>query len=562
MSNVLTGSPAIVDTRPANERARRHPLRALAHRLSAYRRRPHGAVQLAVSRAGTAARCCCGSRIPTASAQPQAAIDAIIDGLTWLGLDWDGEIVYQFARAARHREVAEQLLAAGHAYRCYRTPGELTAMREKARARGPLQLYDGRWRDRDPTDAPAGVKPVIRLKAPLTGETVIEDQVQGRVVWQNENLDDFVLLRSDGTPTYMLAVVVDDHDMGVTHIIRGDDHLNNAARQTQIYEALGWKVPIMAHIPLIHGPDGSKLSKRHGALGVDAYRAMGYLPAAMRNYLVRLGWSHGDQEIFSTEEMIAAFDLPQIGRSPARFDFAKLENLNGHYMRASADADLVAAHRAALAHIAGGAGAREQTDAGAAHQAAGCHARIEGARQDSDRAGRQLPRFLWTSRPLEIDEQGQGPAYAEAKTLISALCPSCEAVDRLECASDRSWRCAPLRSATAQARRRRAAVAGGADRQDHLARQSSTCWRCWAGTKAWPGLQRSGSATKFSYRAIGGCPVYIRRQDSRVPCILQCTHEWATPKRGTSADLRFATARSTSQPIRGHRPWTPRPVPK
>ena len=208
-------------------------------------------------------------------------------------------------------------------------------MREAARREGRAKLYDGRWRDRDPAEAPAGVKPAIRLKAPLTGETVIEDQVQGRVVWQNENLDDLVLLRSDGTPTYMLAVVVDDHDMGVTHIIRGDDHLTNAARQKQIYEALGWTVPVMAHIPLIHGPDGSKLSKRHGALGVDAYRAMGYLPAALRNYLVRLGWSHGDQEIFSTEEMIAAFDLPQIGRSPARFDFAKLESLNGHYIRQS-----------------------------------------------------------------------------------------------------------------------------------------------------------------------------------------------------------------------------------
>ena len=182
-------------------------------------------------------------------------------------------------------------------------------MREKARAEGRTRLYDGRWRDRDPSEAPAGIKPTIRLKAPLTGETVIEDQVQGRVVWQNENLDDLVLLRGDGTPTYMLAVVVDDHDMGVTHIIRGDDHLINAARQKQIYEALGWTVPNMSHIPLIHGPDGSKLSKRHGALGVDAYRAMGYLPAALRNYLVRLGWSHGDQEIFSTEEMIAAFDL-------------------------------------------------------------------------------------------------------------------------------------------------------------------------------------------------------------------------------------------------------------
>ena len=237
------------------------------------------------------------------------AIDAILDGLNWLGLDWDGDAVYQFSRAARHREVVEQMLAAGNAYRCYATPEELTAMRETGARRRQARLYDGRWRDRDPAEAPPGVKPAIRLKAPLTGETVIEDQVQGRVIWQNENLDDFVLLRSDGTPTYMLAVVVDDHDMGVTHIIRGDDHLNNAARQTQIYQALGWTVPVMAHIPLIHGPDGSKLSKRHGALGVDAYRAMGYLPQAMRNYLVRLGWSHGDQEIFSTEEMVAAFDL-------------------------------------------------------------------------------------------------------------------------------------------------------------------------------------------------------------------------------------------------------------
>ena len=191
----------------------------------------------------------------------------------------------------------------------------------------------GMWRDRDPAEAPPGIKPAIRLKAPQTGETVIEDQVQGRVVWQNENLDDLVLLRGDGNPTYMLAVVVDDHDMGVTHVIRGDDHLINAARQKQIYDALGWNIPSMSHIPLIHGPDGSKLSKRHGALGVDAYRAMGYLPAALRNYLVRLGWSHGDQEIFSTQEMIDAFDLSGIGRSAARFDFAKLENLNGHYIR-------------------------------------------------------------------------------------------------------------------------------------------------------------------------------------------------------------------------------------
>ncbi|MGH6741311.1 MAG: glutamate--tRNA ligase, partial [Bradyrhizobium sp.] len=196
-----------------------------------------------------------------------AAINAIIDGLTWLGLAWDGEIVFQHSRAARHRQIAEQLLAAGKAYHCYASPEELTAMREAARREGRSKLYDGRWRDRDPSDAPPGVKPVIRLKAPQTGEVVIEDQVQGRVVWQNSDLDDLVLLRSDGTPTYMLAVVVDDHDMSVTHIIRGDDHLTNGARQKHIYEALGWNVPVMAHIPLIHGPDGSKLSKRHGALG-------------------------------------------------------------------------------------------------------------------------------------------------------------------------------------------------------------------------------------------------------------------------------------------------------
>src|SRR6266542_4418630 len=284
----------------------------------------------------------------------EPAIAAILDGLRWLELDWDGDVVYQFTRAARHREVAETLLASGKAYRCYATAEELTAMREKARAEGRTRLYDGLWRDRDPSEAASGIKPTIRLKAPQTGETVIEDQVQGRVVWQNENLDDLVLLRGDGTPTYMLAVVVDDHDMGVTHVIRGDDHLINAARQKQIYDALEWDIPNMSHIPLIHGPDGAKLSKRHGALGVEAYRAMGYLPAALRNYLVRLGWSHGDQEIFSTQEMIDAFDLPAIGRSPARFDFAKLESLNGHYIRQTADPDLLAEIERVLPHIAGG----------------------------------------------------------------------------------------------------------------------------------------------------------------------------------------------------------------
>ncbi|MGA8558640.1 MAG: glutamate--tRNA ligase, partial [Pseudolabrys sp.] len=356
-----------------------------------------------------------------------AAINAIIDGLTWLGLNWDGEIIFQFSRAARHRQVAEQLLGSGHAYRCYCSQDELTAMREKARAEGRTRLYEGHCRDRDPKDVPAGVNPVVRLKAPLTGETVVDDQVQGRVVWQNENLDDFVLLRSDGTPTYMLAVVVDDHDMAVTHIIRGDDHLNNAARQTQIYHALGWKVPVMAHIPLIHGPDGSKLSKRHGALGVDAYRAMGYLPAAMRNYLVRLGWSHDDQEIFSAEEMIAAFDLPQIGRSPARFDFTKLESLNGHYIRASDDADLIAAMEQLLPHIAGG---QELTSKMTPVLRAKLLAAMPGLKERAKTLVElfEASRFLWTSRPIDIADQAKALLTGEAKTLIAALLPELEAV--------------------------------------------------------------------------------------------------------------------------------------
>jgi glutamyl-tRNA synthetase len=355
------------------------------------------------------------------------AIAAIIDGLTWLGLTWDGEIVFQFSRAARHRQIAEQLLAAGKAYHCYASPEELTAMREAARREGRSKLYDGRWRDRDPAEAPPSVKPVIRLKAPQTGETVIEDQVQGRVTWQNSDLDDLVLLRSDGTPTYMLAVVVDDHDMAITHVIRGDDHLTNAARQKHIYEALGWTVPIFAHIPLIHGPDGSKLSKRHGALGVDAYRAMGYLPAAMRNYLLRLGWAHGDQENFTTEEMIAAFDLPAIGRSPARFDFAKLENLNGHYIRATPDADLLAALEQLLPHIAGGQDlAGQMTPALRAKLTAampGLKERVKTLVELFD-----ATRFLWANRPIEPNDQAKTLLTAEAKDMIAALLPELEAV--------------------------------------------------------------------------------------------------------------------------------------
>jgi len=349
-----------------------------------------------------------------------AAIDAILDGLSWLGLDWDGETIYQFSRADRHREVVEQLLAAGRAYRCYASPEELKDMREKARSEGRSKFYDGRWRDRDPSAAPAGIKPAIRLKAPLTGETVIEDQVQGRVVWQNENLDDLVLLRSDGTPTYMLAVVVDDHDMGITHIIRGDDHLTNAGRQKHVYDALGWRVPVMAHIPLIHGPDGSKLSKRHGALGVEAYRAMGYLPAAMRNYLVRLGWSHGDQEIFSTEEMIAAFDLPQIGRSPARLDLAKLDNLNGHYMRQTADADLLAELERVLPHVAGGPEV-------AAKLTPELRKKLIAAMPGLKERAKTLvelidgARFIVADRPLPLDDKAAAVLTPEACTLLGAL---------------------------------------------------------------------------------------------------------------------------------------------
>ena len=358
----------------------------------------------------------------------QAAIDAILDGLSWLGIDWDGDAIYQFSRAARHREVAEGLLASGGAYLCYASQAELDEMREKARQEGRTRLYNGGWRDRHSSEAPEGVAPVVRLKSPLTGETVIDDQVQGRVAWQNEHLDDLVLLRSDGTPTYMLAVVVDDHDMGVTHIIRGDDHLTNAARQKQIYDALGWEAPIMAHIPLIHGPDGSKLSKRHGALGVDAYRAMGFLPPAVRNYLVRLGWSHGDQEIFSTEEMIAAFDLPQIGRSPARFDFAKLENLNGHYLRAASDRDLLADIEGLLPYIANGPELAAKLDAPLRDKLLaampGLKERAKTLIELIDQA-----RYLYAERPLPIEEKAQALLTAEARAMLRGLAGALAEVD-------------------------------------------------------------------------------------------------------------------------------------
>jgi glutamyl-tRNA synthetase len=349
-----------------------------------------------------------------------AAIDAILDGLRWLGLDWDGDPIFQFARAARHAEVARGMVAQGTAYQCYASVQELDEMRELARAEGRPMKYDGRWRDRDPATAPKDVKPVIRLRAPLDGETVVDDQVQGRVTWQNKDLDDLVLLRSDGTPTYMLAVVVDDHDMGVTHIIRGDDHLTNAARQTQIYGALDWEVPVMAHIPLIHGPDGAKLSKRHGALGVDAYRSLGYLPPALRNYLVRLGWAHGDQETFTTDEMIAAFDLPAIGRSASRFDFAKLENLNGIYMRAASVDELMAALDVVMPELgpSRGIGTALSPDLRAKLAAAmpGLQERAKTLVELLDSAS-----YLYASRPLLLEEKAASLLDTDARRRVGLL---------------------------------------------------------------------------------------------------------------------------------------------
>lgn len=270
------------------------------------------------------------------------AVEAIFDGLNWLGLNADNDVVFQYENRERHAEVAHQLLKEGKAYKCYCSKEELAEMRETAKAEGRPLGYDGRWRDRDPSEAPEGIDPVIRFKAPKVGEIVIKDHVQGDVTTQNEQLDDMILLRADGTPTYMLSVVVDDYDMGVTHVIRGDDHLTNAARQAQLINAIGWPLPEYAHIPLIHGADGAKLSKRHGALGVDAYRDMGYLPDALKNYLLRLGWAHGDEEVISETQAIEWFDLDGVGRSPSRFDFTKLENLNGIYMRETASDDTLA----------------------------------------------------------------------------------------------------------------------------------------------------------------------------------------------------------------------------
>jgi glutamyl-tRNA synthetase len=334
------------------------------------------------------------------------AIDAILDGMRWLGLDWDGHEYYQSQFWSRHAEIAHRLLERGAAYRCYMTQEELAEQREKAKAeRKPFRI-NSPWRDiAEERDKPY----VIRLKAPREGETVIDDKVQGRVTVQNSELDDFVLLRSDGTPTYMLAVVVDDHDMGVSHVIRGDDHLNNAFRQLAIIHAMDWPEPTYAHVPLIHGSDGAKLSKRHGAMGVDAYRdQLGLLPEAVNNYLLRLGWGHGDDETISREQAIEWFDLPQVGKSPSRFDFAKLENLNGHYIREADDERLAAliAPRLALGDDERALLARAMPE---------LKPRANTLNELEDGA-----RFLFTRRPLAIDDAAAALLTAEARTILGS----------------------------------------------------------------------------------------------------------------------------------------------
>jgi glutamyl-tRNA synthetase len=359
------------------------------------------------------------------------AIDAILDGMRWLGLDWDGHEYYQSQFWARHADIAKRLLERGSAYRCYMTQEELAAQRETARAeRKPFRI-DSPWRD---VDEVQGDKPfVIRLKAPRTGETAIDDEVQGRVTVQNSEIDDFVLLRSDGTPTYMLAVVVDDHDMGVTHVIRGDDHLNNAFRQLAILRAMDWPEPTYAHVPLIHGPDGSKLSKRHGAMGVDAYRdELGMLPEAVGNYLLRLGWGHGDDEIISREQAIAWFDLAQVGKSPSRFDFKKLENLNGHYIREADDERLVELVAPRL-HATGA-----EAKALLLRAMPELKARAHTLNQLADGA-----RFLFDRRPLTVDEAAAALLTDEARGLLG------RAHDRL--AALANWDAASLEAAIREA---------------------------------------------------------------------------------------------------------------
>jgi glutamyl-tRNA synthetase len=347
-----------------------------------------------------------------------AAIEAILDGMKWLGLDWDGETVFQFARAKRHAEIAQKLLDVGQAYKCFATADELDAMRAEQREKKLPMRYDGRWRDRDASEAPADAPFVVRIKAPREGATTISDLVQGDVTVSNSELDDFVLLRSDGSPTYMLAVVVDDHDMGITHVIRGDDHLNNAFRQLVVIRAMdqaegGWPEPVYAHVPLIHGADGAKLSKRHGALGVEAYRdEMGYLPEALTNYLAKLGWGHGDEEIFSRDQAVTWFDVADVGRGAARFDFKKLEHLNGHYIREADDARLAAI----VAPFIEVNLARPLTDSERAKLTAAMPALK--MRAKSTLALGEGAMFLFGTRPLPLDEGAKALLEGEASDLL------------------------------------------------------------------------------------------------------------------------------------------------
>ncbi len=352
----------------------------------------------------------------------QAAMDAIFDGLSWLGLTWDEEPVMQFSRAARHAEVAHRLLETGHAYRCYCSPEELTRMREEQKAGGQPMRYDGCWRDRDAADAPAGVKPVIRLKAPREGETVIHDHVQGDVTFANAQLDDMILLRANGTPTYMLSVMVDDHDMGITHVIRGDDHLTNAARQAVLYRACDWAVPEFSHIPLIHGPDGAKLSKRHGALGAEAYRDMGILPAAMRNYLLRLGWGHGDDEIISTKQAIVWFDIDAVGKSPSRFDMTRLMNLNAHYLRAMANDELLGLIRPLMEKTLG----TPLSEAAGARILRGMDGLKPRAKDLNELANGAM--VYARERPLTLDEKATAQISGEGRDILTNARPALSSV--------------------------------------------------------------------------------------------------------------------------------------
>ncbi|MGZ8312185.1 MAG: glutamate--tRNA ligase [Allosphingosinicella sp.] len=346
----------------------------------------------------------------------QAATDAILDGMSWLGLDWDGETWFQSQLADRHAEVAHRLLDGGHAYRCYMTTEELSAARAAAeRERRPFRI-NSPWRDRAPEAAPAGLPSVVRLRAPRDGETVIEDQVQGRVAVQNSELDDFILLRSDGSPTYMLAVVVDDHDMGVTHVIRGDDHLNNAFRQLVIIRAMGWAEPVYGHVPLIHGPDGAKLSKRHGALGVETYRdELGILPEALFNYLLRLGWGHGDEEIISRNDAVTWFGLDHVGRAPSRFDTRKLENLNGHYLRAAEPRRLASL----IDHRIEGA-LRRGLDAGDIDRLAAAMEHLTPRAKDLNELA-EGALFLFKPRPLDMDERAAALLQDDARDLLDLV---------------------------------------------------------------------------------------------------------------------------------------------